>query len=108
MFSDNSLVKNSGQAWKFWGFLILLVVGFGLIFPAMCTKPKADDNLLIVLFLIGIALNTASLVWLATAIRCPTCKVSICWHAIRKEEANSWMNWLLRSEKCPACAGEAQ
>lgn len=103
MFSDNSFVKRSGQTWKFWVFLILLFIGFVLILPALTSSRRLDDDIAIVLLLAGLALHIGNMVWLAIAIRCPKCRASLGWHAIRRRDANTWLFWLLQSEKCPAC-----
>lgn len=102
MFSDESIVKKSGQTWKFWIFILLLFISVALIVPAS-TSWRSTEDVAFVLLPVGLVLGIANFVWLAVAIRCPNCKGSIGWHAMRKEEVNTWIHWLLRSDKCPVC-----
>ena len=103
IFGKESYVKNSGQAWKVWVFLVLLFGGFLLFTLALSRTLHLPETVAIIFVLVALGISIADFVWLSLAIRCRKCAASIGWHAMRRRDAGTWLFWLLQSDSCPAC-----
>jgi endogenous inhibitor of DNA gyrase (YacG/DUF329 family) len=53
--------------------------------------------------LIGTGLGLATLVAACIAVRCPSCGMSLVWHAVSKKPFGAWLEWLLTETTCPKC-----
>jgi len=93
----------SGQLWKFYVFTCIFVIaGSVLLFQASLYKILGKEiTMVVVLAATGVSLVSSILACLA--IRCPGCKHHLLWHAVSKQYHNSWFQWLITLDACPAC-----
>lgn len=102
MFIANSYIKQSGQSWKIWLFLLLLFAGSVLLLLGF-TIARAQPSSFVFFVLGGSFLGAFALIWLSISVRCKNCKTRLGWKAISEQSHDSWFLWLLKSETCPVC-----
>lgn len=92
----------TGQIWK----LYLALIGFvgalgcftaGVFFLGVAPKLMGQATGA------GVVLVVATLVWLASALRCPHCPARLVWVMLRTRPHTSWLIDLAGLETCPVC-----
>lgn len=102
MIAANSCVKRSGQSWKIWLFLLLLLASAVSLLLGF-TIASAQPTNFVSFVLGGTCLGVIALIWLSFSVRCRNCKTRLGWKAISEQSHDSWFLWLLKSETCPVC-----
>ncbi|MGM9484642.1 hypothetical protein ACS5PN_25835 [Roseateles sp. NT4] len=51
----------------------------------------------------GALLLGLSLLLAVFSLRCPSCGVSLFWHAVSQHPIGRWLSWLLDVRECPVC-----
>jgi len=98
---NTSLLRKSGQWWKLQISIIVIVIGFALMFGGLIHIHKSNISFLYTLF--GILLGLGAFVFACVAIRCPSCGAYWFWDTVSKEKAGEWILLLLKADKCNVC-----
>ena len=98
--SGNSLILRSGQGWKLLAGGTALVIGFGgMVFGLQeLREPRG-----IAFALGGMAIGILAMVLTCLLIRCETCGMRWVWAAVRNQDHQQWVNWLVAQRVCPRC-----
>ncbi|UCE23720.1 MAG: MerC family mercury resistance protein [Candidatus Zixiibacteriota bacterium] len=97
---DNSVIKKTGQWWKFLlAYFGILVGGVGMIYGF----PRLDQEYALVWAIGGWVLTFASFVFGCVSIRCPACKEKWIWRMFCEKEHQWGIPWLLGRDDCPIC-----
>lgn len=103
-----SLLKQSGQMWKIYLFVVMLVAGSLATMAQTFLTGTLGKELVTQIAIGGIGLIIGSFIWAVQAITCPKCHLKLFSHAFRNQGFFSWFAWLLQLEACPKCSyGEA-
>lgn len=101
MMLQKSFLKSSGQLWKLWLSLALVVLGWLSIPLALGGYVDQDSGALLILA--GVFVAVCATVWASISIKCPACKARLLWRAISKESHKTWLVSLLSQSECPHC-----
>lgn len=98
MSSGCRLIEASGQGWKLTCAWVTLAFGgvataIDLLGPPAVSVPAS---------LAVIALGSMALLFLVQ-IRCPACRRSLGWWALRTQRIGRWQDGLASVERCPRC-----
>jgi len=92
---SNSVVKASGQIWKFCIATAVIWAGITLsIFSIL-------GNIYFVLF--GLLIGFSGIAFCCIAIRCPVCGERWYWKAIKKRAKVGWVKKLIYQSECQSC-----
>jgi hypothetical protein len=94
----------TGQAWKIYVFLLLLMMSLSISGVSCVRDAGADSNW--ALSLAAIVSSATTVVWISLAIRCPFCKGRPVWRIIHTGEVSSWFTTVLSMDSCPICPGK--
>jgi hypothetical protein len=90
------------QRWKLWLWGSgLAIAGLGLFFSAQVGTALGIDPTLLQIG--GTLAGLFVLVGASLSIRCPSCRLSLVWHAVSKHPHDHWLSWLLDVNVCPRC-----
>lgn len=94
--AEQSLFRRTGQRWKLAAGFVGVLVGGAIMFAAI----RADHPVGI---LTGVAAEAVAMIGACLAVRCPHCRDAWIWRAMRTQDVNSWVPWLLTLTTCPKC-----
>jgi hypothetical protein len=107
-----SLVARTGQTWKVYVFLVLLVgggVAFALMIFALnsleVSRWLPDSG---TLSTVTVVAGLVAFAWLWFSLRCPDCGQAIAPRVIQEEAASSWWRTLLTMSRCPNCGSRCK
>jgi len=107
MIYANSILRNTGQWWKFVVSIALtLVGGLTMLYGIFKLQGESPETLVPAIFG-GMALATLGFVFGCIAIRCDECGARIFWHAVSRQKSHVWFLWLMSESNCPSCKAEA-
>ena len=90
------------QQWKLWllgamvGIMGLLIFANARVGAYLGIHASAVE-------LVGLAFGVITLIVGCLIIRCPSCGLSLLWHALSKKSLAKWLEWLLDVQTCPRC-----
>lgn len=84
------------------GTVIGAVGWLGGLAAAMGSTPDSDGTWVLV-FTGGIIVGCVGLVIFYVGTRCPQCRRSLGWTAIRTQSVGRWYRWLVGLQRCPHC-----
>ena len=103
MLFVNSVLRKTGQWWKFLATITLIVTGgVPMIYGLANFGTGAPDSLLFFIFG-GMGLVLFGFVFGCVAIRCDKCGTRLFWHAVSRQKSQVWLMWLLSESSCPNC-----
>ena len=100
---SHSYIGRSGQMWKLWLALCMLVVGFLMLSLSFTPSISSHDTIPVILIFGGLGLSVIGLLWACLAVRCRNCRALLVWKAIKEQPQNKWLNWLITNKTCPYC-----
>jgi hypothetical protein len=106
MLATNSYVKRSGQSWKIWLFLLLLLAGSVMLVIGFTLIGSSQPSNFVLFVLGGSCLGATGFIWLAISVICKNCRARLGWKAITEQSHDNWLLWLLNSETCPVCKND--
>lgn len=102
MSAANSQPLISAMRGRLWLVGGLTALAASLLFmPAPIGRTAGVDTDIITLA--GTLLFFLVLLLASVLLRCPSCGMSLCWHAVSKKSVGQWLNWLLDVQECPVC-----
>jgi hypothetical protein len=102
---DRSIIRKSGQWWKFIvGHLGIVIGAFPPILWYRGALNAISDDAKVMLVLIGMGIFIVSFIFVMAGVRCPRCGVRWVWLAARTKSSRGWMVWLVGLESCPKCS----
>ena len=103
MLFANSILRKTGQWWKFQLAAVATVIGSVLMFSRLFGfGEELTDKSVLVIFS-GMALMMIGFVFACLAIRCNTCGFRLFWYSVSQKDSEFWLNWLLSDSECPKC-----
>ncbi len=98
-----SIVVASGQAWKGFLGLALLVVSCALFYWVVYDGRNMAAETSFGIMLLGGLTGLTGIVFPLAAIRCPHCGDRWFWRAANRQQPRGWLKWLADQPHCPAC-----
>lgn len=90
------------QRWKLWFWATgLAIAALGLFCSALVGAALGIDPTLLQIG--GTLAGLFVLVGASLSVRCPSCRLSLVWHALSKHSHDRWLSWLLDVNVCPRC-----
>lgn len=82
-------------------FAWMIVLNAALFFPGLLASilPLSAASIRAV----SLGLGALTFFVAMAAIRCPGCRVSLAWFAIRRQPHDQWFSWLSEVSTCPVC-----
>ena len=103
MVFPESILRKSGQWWKFILFVTLTLSGGLFMLYGMAGVRGASPETLLKAILGGSGIALSGFVFGCVSIRCNKCGMHVFWHAVHRQKSQSWLMWLLRTSDCPNC-----
>ena len=88
-----------GRLWRVGGLAALTAAA--LWTPSLIARAVGVEPVIITMA--GTLLGCLVLLLAVVSLRCPSCGMSLCWHAVSKHSVGQWLNWLLDVQECPTC-----
>lgn len=95
-------IAATGQLWKLYLALAGFVASLGC-FTAGVYVLGVEEVLMERMTGAGVLIAIVTLVWLATALRCPHCLAKLVWVMLKTRPHTSWLIDLAELESCPVC-----
>lgn len=105
---QSNVIVRTGQLWKVVVADVLLVSsGAGMVYAQSQIGEMTADRFTQVM-LGSTIVGLISFSFGCLAIRCPQCGLRWVWNAVRTQDVNRWLVFLMRLRACPGCerAGE--
>ena len=100
---DNSVIKRTGQWWKLVvGYCILLIGGATMLF-ARSLLGHVTAEVFALVMVAGTVVVFFGVCFGVVLVKCPRCHKHWVWSAMKGQNANRWVGWLLSQRNCPAC-----
>jgi len=93
-------LKKTKQMWKFYSFLLSILVSLTSFIIAILFVEKQDVFSMAFTCLFIFFIFAFLFLW---SIKCPFCKLKIAKIFVFKRDINKWLLELLLLEKCPSC-----
>jgi endogenous inhibitor of DNA gyrase (YacG/DUF329 family) len=98
-----SLLSSSGQLWKLYLSLILIILGGVLLLVAGMNTEQLTPGSGFLLVFGAFSLMAIGLLGGGLSVRCPKCGAKLLWKAISEAPASRWLHWLVTLSECPVC-----
>lgn len=105
---SNSYIGSSGQLWKLWIALGMLLIGFLALSGAFLPSVRNHETMPVVLIFGGLGLAVASFLWACFGVRCKKCLVPLVWKAMKEQSHSNWLNYVLTNKDCPYCRDQPE
>lgn len=100
---NESALYNTGQAWKYWIHIYLILIGLLLGVLSIWIDNFTFAGCDISFLMTGALVVFIGFVFASLSIRCPKCGDWWYWSAISKKHKIGGVDWFLSFSMCPAC-----
>ena len=103
MIGAHSILRVTGQMWKFWILPVGSLATATIILGAFILLPTPRNGWYLATIVLGLIVGMISFVFPTVFIRCPVCGTRWLWLAVSKKHDTGWFDWLVTQTRCAVC-----